>query len=143
MAMDPATPFIIVRVEADERVVGLYEIEGGAMTPLQRMERLIQLDMPPVAFNTDLLIAVLRTPAPWTPSTTRAYEPPVSSSSSATSSPEREMDPVSPASEESSSLNETSYDEISSPPASPSPPISDDLTMGESEEEEEKPSTTN
>ena len=28
MAMDPATPFIIVRVEADERVVGLYEIEA-------------------------------------------------------------------------------------------------------------------
>jgi len=53
MAMDPSTPFIIVRIEADERVVGLFELEGGAMTPLQRMEQLIQLDMPPIAFNTD------------------------------------------------------------------------------------------
>jgi len=53
------------------------------------------------------------------------------------------MEPVSLASEESSSLNEASYDEFSSPPASPSPPVSDDLTMGESEKEEEKPSTAN
>ena len=143
MAMDPATLFIIVRVEADERVVGLFKIESGAMTPLQRMEQLIQLNMPPVAFNTDLLIAVLRTPALWTPSTTRAYEPSVSSFSLATSSPEREMNPVSPASEESSSLNEASYDEYSSPPASPSPPVSVNLTMKESEEEEKKPSTAN
>jgi len=141
MAMDPATPFIIVRVEGDERIVGLFEIEGGAISPLQRIEQLIEMEMPPVAFNAELLIAVLRTPAPWTPSTTRAYEPSTSSSSSATPSPERDMDPVSPASEESSSLNEASYDEVNSPPASPSPPLSVDLTMEESEEEEEKPST--
>ena len=141
MAMDPATPFIIVQVEDDARIVGLFEIEGGAISPLQRIEQLIEMDMPSVAFNAELLISVLRTPAPWTPNTTRAYEPSTSSSSSATPSPERDMDPVSPASEESSSLNEASYDEVNSPPASPSPPLSVDLTMEESEEEEEKPST--
>jgi len=37
MAMDMATSFIIVRVEGDEKTVGLFEIDGGGMTTLQRV----------------------------------------------------------------------------------------------------------
>jgi len=148
--MDMATSFIIVRVEGDERTVGLFEIDGGGMTTLQRIEELIELDMPPVAFNTELLIAVLRTPAPWTPSTTRAYEPATSTSTPSAPSPELDVDPViSPASQESSSQNEASIDEFDSPPASPEPTLplslSVDLTMEEKEEdlEEEDVQSTN